>query len=257
MCAWVHCSRIARLRGGGRDAVHRDVVAGQLLAERFGQRDDAGLRRAVGRGVRVAFLAGNRRDVDDAAVVLPDHVRHDGAAAQKDAGQIDVEHLLPGVDRILPDLLLRPGDAGICDEDVDAAERLDRGARGGFDGGRTRMSTTASVRRVHPSKLASDRLDERAIAIPERHDGARGEQALGNGSADALPATGHDGAPAAQIDPIHRRSLREQRECLTLMSSADVNYAGCASATCGTKPESEFVSCFFKCLCRTPLEDLR
>ena len=45
-------------------------VAGQLLAERLGQRDDAGLGGAVGRGVRVAFLAGDRRDVDDAAVPL-------------------------------------------------------------------------------------------------------------------------------------------------------------------------------------------
>ena len=103
MCACVHCSRMAVLRGGGRDAVDRDVVAGQLLAERLGQRDDAGLRRAVGGGVRVAFLAGDGRDRDDAAVVLLDHRRHDRPAAVEDAVQVDLDHLLPLVDRILPE----------------------------------------------------------------------------------------------------------------------------------------------------------
>ena len=62
--------RPCRRRG---DAVDGDVVPGEFLAERLGQGDDAGLRRAVGRGVGIAFLAGNRGDVHDAAVVLGAH----------------------------------------------------------------------------------------------------------------------------------------------------------------------------------------
>ncbi len=63
-----HLVEDARLGRRRRDAVDRDVLAGELLAERLRQRDDAGLGGAVGRGVGVAFLAGDRRDRDDAAV---------------------------------------------------------------------------------------------------------------------------------------------------------------------------------------------
>ena len=57
--------------GGGRGhGVDEDVVLRQFLAERFRQRDQAGLRGRIMRGVGIAFLAGDRGDVDDAAVVL-------------------------------------------------------------------------------------------------------------------------------------------------------------------------------------------
>ena len=66
-------------RGLGRSRRHRvdgDVVAGQLLAQRFGQRDHACLGGRVVRRVRIAFLAGDRGDVHDPPVLLLDHPRH-------------------------------------------------------------------------------------------------------------------------------------------------------------------------------------
>ena len=91
------------LRRRRRDAVDRDVVGRELLAERLGQRDHAGLRRRIGRRVRIAFLAGDRGDVDDAAVVLRDHRRHDGAAAVERAVEIDRSiTCAPGLERVFP-----------------------------------------------------------------------------------------------------------------------------------------------------------
>jgi hypothetical protein len=60
-------------RRGRGDAVDGDVVAGEFLAERLGERDDAGLGGRIGRGVGVALLAGDRGDVDDAAVIARLH----------------------------------------------------------------------------------------------------------------------------------------------------------------------------------------
>ena len=138
MCCLRHLVEDRGAGRGRRDAVDRDVVARQLLAERFGQRDDAGLRGRIGHRVRIALLAGDRGDVDDAAVVLRDHQRHDGAAAIELAVEIDAHHLVPGADRILPGRHVRPGDAGVVDQDVDAAERLHGGVARGFDLGEPR-----------------------------------------------------------------------------------------------------------------------
>jgi hypothetical protein len=51
------------------------------------------------------------------------HVRHDGTVAVEDAVQVDVHHAVPGVDRILGDGRVRPGDAGRGNQDIDAAHR--------------------------------------------------------------------------------------------------------------------------------------
>jgi hypothetical protein len=51
-------------------------------------KDEAALGRSVGRGIRVALLAGDGGDVDDSAIARLHHVRHDGAAAQEGAGEV-------------------------------------------------------------------------------------------------------------------------------------------------------------------------
>ena len=147
MCCLRHLVEDRGLGRGRRDAVDRDVVAGQLLAERLGQRDDAGLRRRIGGGVRIALLAGDRGDVDDAAVVLRDHQRHDGAAAQERPVEIDAHHLRPGLRRIFGDRHVGPGDAGVVDQDVDAAER-----RRPWRRARVRSPATRSRRRRTPRR---------------------------------------------------------------------------------------------------------
>ena len=64
------------------------------------------------------------------------HVRHGGTAHAKDAGQIDAQHLLPGLDREFVDgLAIRrlDADAGIVDENVDAAGFLGDPRNDGVD----------------------------------------------------------------------------------------------------------------------------
>ena len=125
-------------RGLGRGRRHRvdeDVVLREFLAERFRQRDQAGLRGRIMRGVGVAFLAGDRGDVDDAAVFLFEHRRHHRLAADEGPVEIDAQHLAPFLEVGFPHRLVDAGDAGIVDEDVDLAERLQRLVAGLFDRG--------------------------------------------------------------------------------------------------------------------------
>ena len=151
-----HLIENPRLRRRRRNAVDGDVLPRQFLPERFRQRDDAGLGRAVGRGIRIAFLAGDRRDVDDAAVAAGAHHRHDRPAAQKHAGQVDVEDAPPLVRRILPRRHVRAGDPGARDQDIDAAERADR----------------CGNRRVHLSDV--DDVHRRRVHVAERRELAGG-----------------------------------------------------------------------------------
>ena len=106
---------------GRRDGVDQHARGGNFFGDRFGQADDARLRGRVGDGVRVAFLAGDRGDVDDAAGAGVDHDRDDGLAAEEYAGQVDVHDLLPLVDAQLPDRRGAAGDAGVVDQRVDAS----------------------------------------------------------------------------------------------------------------------------------------
>ena len=76
------------------------------------------------RGVRIAFLAGDRGDVDDAAVTFLEHRGHDRLAADEGAVEVDTQHLAPFLQVGLPHRLVDPGDPGIVDQDIDLAEGL-------------------------------------------------------------------------------------------------------------------------------------
>ena len=125
MCCLRHRLEDRGLGGGRRHRVDEHAFGGKLLRQRFRQRDQAGLRRAVVRGVRVAFLAGDRRDVDDAAVTLLDHLRHDRAAGQERPDEVDLDDAPPDFGVEFPGHAVAAGDAGVVDEDVDAAVRID------------------------------------------------------------------------------------------------------------------------------------
>ena len=107
------------------------------------------------RGIGVAFLAGDRGDVDDAPVVLRDHQRHHGARADERPVEIDAHHLAPFLHVRLPGLGIGSGDAGIVDEDVDAAERLGRWRRAPWQRRPGRRRRRRSPRRRSPSAWRS------------------------------------------------------------------------------------------------------
>ena len=64
-----------------------------------------------------------------------EHRRHDRLAADEGAVEIDAQHLAPFLEIGLPHRLVDAGDAGIVDEDVDLAERLQRRVAGLLDRG--------------------------------------------------------------------------------------------------------------------------
>src|SRR6185437_4339863 len=122
-----------RARHRRRDRVDRDVVGGELLAQRFGEADQRRFRGGIGRGVGVAFLAGDGGDVDDAPVVLRDHRGDDGVAAVERSLEIDLHGLLQLGERIFPKFGGGAGYAGVVDQNVDTAEVLQCEREGAVD----------------------------------------------------------------------------------------------------------------------------
>ena len=91
---------------------------------RLGDRLDGVLARRVEPGVRHADLAGDRTDVDDRSSTLAHHVRHDRPRDAHDAEHVGVElpaRLVVGHEVDRSEQL----DAGVVDDDVEAAGRLD------------------------------------------------------------------------------------------------------------------------------------
>ena len=70
MCSCFICAKISVLAAAGVTQLTRMFFGREFLAQRFRQPDQAGLRGAVMRGSWDSFLAGNRGDVDDAAVAV-------------------------------------------------------------------------------------------------------------------------------------------------------------------------------------------
>ncbi len=206
MCCCVIWSKIAVRTAAGRHAVGADAGLRELLAERLGQTDHGRLRCTVRRRIRVAFLAGDGRDVHDAPVVLRLHYRHDGAVAQEHAVHVDVEHALPVVDRILRERDVGTGDPGRAHEHVDATLRRRGGLRDALD-----RTGVRHVEREGDGIGAQRRLGggERAlVAIPQRDARAARDEPPRHGEADAHRAAGDRRRAARKVDLVHGRCLR-------------------------------------------------
>src|ERR1019366_6416873 len=99
----------------------------------LGQADQAVLGRPVGRLQHRGFVRVHRAHVDDgAAAARGVHVRQAGLGRQEGAVEVDGEHLLPLCEG---ELLERVDDldAGVADQDVDAAPGLHDRRDGGVD----------------------------------------------------------------------------------------------------------------------------
>jgi hypothetical protein len=120
--------------------------------------------------------------VDDPAIFRLHHLRRHRAAAEELAGEIDAQHALPFLDRVVDRRHVLPGDPGVVDQDVDLSEL--------FQSRRNR----SRVRNIHP---------RRAVEIPDRDRGAGVLEALGDGGADALHAAGDDRIATCEIEFIH------------------------------------------------------
>jgi hypothetical protein len=80
-----------------RDAIDQHAGRRQFLGQRFRQSDQAGFRRRIMRGVRIAVLAGDGSDVDDAPVARGHHMGHHRAADEVGRDEIDLDDAAPDV----------------------------------------------------------------------------------------------------------------------------------------------------------------
>src|SRR6266404_2272478 len=119
-------------QGGDRaaraDGVDVDVVTGELERGDAGHADDGALAAGVdGVGRAREALAGDRGDVDDDAAAAGNHLARHALQAEEHALAVDAHDAVPvGLGEIHD--VRAPGDAGIVDQHIDAAERLDHAA---------------------------------------------------------------------------------------------------------------------------------
>ena len=108
-----------------------------------------------------------------------------------------------GVRRVFPKLGIGAGDAGIVDEDVDAAEGVIGFVPGGFNSGEVgeidlNRDYLAGVR-----EFLTGGLRQRLITVPKADLGARSQKSFSNGPAYPLGSARDHGAPAFEIDLVH------------------------------------------------------
>ena len=129
MNSLVSASRIRVLAVAGVMALTAMSYLAQFLAERLGHADHPGLGGGIGGQVRVAFLAGDRRDVDDAAVIAGLHRGDHHLVDVEGAVEIDLDDPAPFVGIIVLEGGIGAGDAGRVDQDVDTGRRSFRSPR--------------------------------------------------------------------------------------------------------------------------------
>ncbi len=150
---------------------------------------------------RLAALARGARDVDDPAAPGLLHVGDRRADHVEGAGQVDRDHLVPLAVADLLDGGALP-DAGVVDEDVQAAEAVD-----GLVDHHLGLFLDGDVRcegERFPTGLLDalcDELGRRPLeAVVDGDPGPGAGQQLAAGAADAARAAGHQGGTAFEVD---------------------------------------------------------
>ena len=169
-----------------------------LERDGLGQPDDARLCRYIRDRVVLAFLAGDRRDVDDPTPAAFQHRREDGPAAMEHARQVDVDGALPDSERHLQgrDGLL--ADARVVDHDVDPAGPGQRGGHGRLDGrivGHVAGRPASADEPVGSKRSARTSAGSRATSATTTRIPSR-DEALAHRRAQRAGRAGHDGDPA-------------------------------------------------------------
>ena len=115
-----------------QDRVDLDPVRGPGECQALGQLDDPSFARCIRRREAGAEDRGHAADIHDLAAALPFHRRIDRLRHQERTGEVGVDDFVPFRER---HLLRRPADvdAGIIEQDVGAAEPLQRLVGGSLD----------------------------------------------------------------------------------------------------------------------------
>ena len=181
------------------ERVDADAVLAEVDRQLLREDGDGPLRRRVGGADRQADDAGDRRKVHERPAPLADHRRQDGAAHEEHALHVHPHRLVPGGLGGLEDGFPGGEDPGVVDEDVDAAEALERHADDPLGVGARRDA------RLHGEGLAAgrpDRIDHRVVGPrPDVHaddPGALLREAPGDGLAEPHRGSRDDGDLAVQ-----------------------------------------------------------
>src|SRR5690606_38107478 len=125
LAALVEGAGEAGLDDGGGDAVDADVGA-ELHRQSLGQADERGLAGAVHRDARRGLQPGHRGDVDYRSAVLPHPGGVDGLHPGQGGDRVGVEDLAGRVEVEVDEGAVGGVDPGVVDQQVDAAEGLQR-----------------------------------------------------------------------------------------------------------------------------------
>jgi hypothetical protein len=188
----------------GQHGIDLDIVGGPGGGQRLGELHHRALAGTIGRGKGRAENRHHGADVDDLAAVRA-QVRIGGLAADEHAGQVDIHHAVPFLERIVLRSLSNI-DARVVHHDVQAAEFLDRRGHGG--------PCAAVLRHVHCYRIGARAQGfDRApillrIAARDHHGGPGSRQALGHAKPDTAIAARHQSDLSRQIKRRHGLASR-------------------------------------------------
>ena len=171
------------------------------------------IRPGLGGGIiALAGIAGgahHRGDLDDAAPALFHHAAQHGARQAEGGGEIDRDHLVPFLVLHAHEEIVA-GDAGIVDQDVDAARRPRLPPPwAGLRPRRCRRDWPAAMKARAPSS-ASSCFQRFGAGAGQNHRGALGVQRLGDGAADAAGGAGDECGLSGEVK--HQSAFRESFE---------------------------------------------
>jgi hypothetical protein len=179
--------------GARGDAIDADVVFSQLSCQTAGEADDGSLGGNVVAQVLQAGEEGDGGDVDDRSGALPNHVGRDELRAVEDTLQVGVVHGVP-----LLFCHFQKGlagiDAGVVDQDIDAAKASDRVVdhfcHGIATAGVGLKGKGGAAFRLERGRLC---LDCFAVQVGEEYMSTVFGKELRDSGADAGSRTGYDG----------------------------------------------------------------
>ena len=110
----------------GGQGIHGDAAFGIILAHHLDETDEPRLGRRIGGHAGIAFLAGDRGDVEYAAIAVLQHMRQHGLRRDQRAFEIDLIDAIEVLERNFMRLYIGlPHDAGAIDETMQLPVRLD------------------------------------------------------------------------------------------------------------------------------------
>ena len=177
----------------GADGVAGDRLLGGLERDHLGEADDAVLGRDVGRLEGRGGQAVRRGDVDDPAPALRAHQRQRRGGGVEGRGEVDRDDLVPLLGREVGDRrdVL---DAGVVDQDVDAADRL---------GGAWRPAPGSRRRRpCRPGRRSARTPCSSAIRSASAWSSGRSVKELSTTSAPSRASSSATPRPIPEFDPV-------------------------------------------------------